>query len=123
MKGARGRAGRRRGNGSQLVAGFYDEALSEAERAALPLAREIRGLDEEIAVVRLRLRSALEQHPEDLKLMAKGVDLLVKALSVRYRLSKDEKADLSAGIKGILGEIGGTLCPEVIGDIAGNDGF
>ena len=123
MRGARGRAGRRRGNGSRLVAGFYDEALSEAERAALPLAREIRGIDEEIAVVRLRLRSALEQHPEDLKLMAKGVDLLVKALSVRYRLSKDEKADLSAGIRGILGEIGGTLCPEVIGDIAGNDGF
>ena len=123
MGGARGRAGRRRGNGSQLIAGFYDEALTEAERAALPLAREIRGIDEEIAVVRLRLRSALEQHPEDLKLMAKGVDLLVKALSVRYRLSKDEKADLSAGIKGILGEIGGTLCPEVIGDIAGNDGF
>ena len=123
MKGARGRAGRRRGNGSQLVAGFYDEALSEAERAALPLAREIRGLDEEIAVVRLRLRSALEQHPEDLKLMAKGVDLLVKALSVRYRLSKDEKADLSAGIKGVLREIGGSLCSEVIDDIAGNDGF
>jgi len=123
VRGARGRAGRRRGNGSQLVAGFYDEALSEAERAALPLARELQGLDEEIAVVRLRLRSALEQHPEDLKLMAKGVDLLVKALSVRYRLSKDEKADLSAGIKGILGEIGGTLYPEVIDDIAGNDGF
>jgi hypothetical protein len=123
VRGARGRAGRRRGNGSQLVAGFYDEALSEAERAALPLARELRGIDEEIAVVRLRLRSALEQHPEDLKLMAKGVDLLVKALSVRYRLSKDEKADLSAGIRGILGEIGGTLCSEVIDDIAGNDGF
>jgi hypothetical protein len=123
VKGARGRAGQQRGNGSQLVDGFYDEALSEAERADLPLARELRGIDEEIAVVRLRLRSALEQHPEDLKLMAKGVDLLVKALSVRYRLSKDEKADLSAGIKGVLREIGGSLCPEVIDDIAGNDGF
>jgi hypothetical protein len=122
VKGARGRAGRRRGNGSQLVDGFYDEALSEAERADLPLARELRGIDEEIAVVRLRLRSALEQHPEDLKLMAKGVDLLVKALSVRYRLSKDEKADLSAGIKGILKEVGGNLCPEVIGGIATDDG-
>lgn len=123
MTGARGRAGRRRRNGSQIVDGFYEKALSEAERAALPLARELRGLDEEIAVVRLRLRSALEQHPEDLTLMAKGVDLLVKALSARYRLSKDEKADLSAGIKGVLKEVGGKLYPEAIGDIAGNDGF
>ena len=123
MTGARGRAGRRRRNGSQIVDGFYDEALTKAERAALPRARELRGIDEEIAVVRLRLRSALEQHPEDLKLMAKGVDLLVKALSVRYRLSKDEKADLSAAIRSILKEVGGTLCPEVIDDIAGNDGF
>jgi hypothetical protein len=123
VTGARGRAGRRRRNGSQIVDGFYEKALSEAERAALPLARELRGLDEEIAVVRLRLRSALEQHPEDLTLMAKGVDLLVKALSARYRLSKDEKADLSAGIKGVLKEVGGKLYPEAIGDIAGNDGF
>jgi len=122
VSGTRGRAGRRRGDGSQLVAGFYDEALSEAERAALPLARELQGIDEEIAVVRLRLRSALEQRPEDLTLMAKGVDLLVKALSARYRLSKDEKADLSAGIKGVLEEVGGKLYPEAIGDIAGNDG-
>jgi len=120
---ARGRAGRRRGSGSPLVDGFYDEALSRAERAALPLARELQGIDEEIAVVRLRLRSALEQRPNDLKLMAKGVGLLVKALSVRYRLSKEEKADLSAGIKGILREVGGKLYPEAIDDIAGDDGF
>jgi hypothetical protein len=123
VTGARGRAGRRRRNGSQIVDGFYEKALSEAERAALPLARELQGLDEEIAVVRLRLRSALEQHPEDLKLMAKGVNLLVKALSVRYRLSKDEKADLSAAIRGILKEVGGKLYPEAIDDIPADDGF
>ncbi len=123
MTGARGRAGRRRRNGSQIVDGFYEEALTKADRAALPRAREIRGIDEEIALVRLRLRSALEERPADLKLMAKGVNLLVKALSVRYRLSKDEKADLSDAIRGILKEVGGKLYPEAIDDIPADDGF
>ena len=50
MGAAKTQAARRRSNGSRIVAGFYDEALTEAERAALPLAREIDGLDEEIAV-------------------------------------------------------------------------
>jgi len=123
VTGARGRAGRRRRNGSQIVDGFYEEALTKAERAALPRARELQGIDEEIALVRLRLRSALEQRPKDLKLMAKGVNLLVKALSVRYRLSKDEKADLSAAIRGVLEEVGGKLYPEAIDDIPADDGF
>ena len=122
MGAAKTQAARRRSNGSRIVAGFYDEALTEAERAALPLARAIDGLDEEIAVVRLRLRSALEEHPEDLKLMAKGVDLLVKALAARYRLSKNEKADLSASVRSLVDEIGGRLCPEVISDVTPNNG-
>jgi hypothetical protein len=122
--GAKTPTARRRSNGSRaVVVGFYDEALTEAEQAALPLAREIDGLDEEIAVVRLRLRSALEEHPEDLALMVKGVELLVKALSARYRLSKSEKADLSASIRGLVEEIGGRLCPEVIGDVAPDNGY
>jgi hypothetical protein len=40
--------------------------VSEAERLHLPDARQIEGLDEEIAVMRVRLRRALEERPEDI---------------------------------------------------------
>ena len=44
--------------GEQAPRGFYAEALSEAERADLGRGDEVEGVDEEIALLRLRLRSA-----------------------------------------------------------------
>lgn len=117
---ARGR-GRRRDDRTDVVESFYESALSAAERKHLPQARDVQGLDEEIAVLRLRLRSALEDHPDNMKLMLKGVELLTRAISAKYRLSKDAKADLSAGIKSVLNEIGGRVYPEGLGDIAGHE--
>jgi uncharacterized membrane protein YccC len=108
---------RRRNDRDDVVQSFYHAALSEAERDDLPLAREVPGVDEEIAVLRLRLRSALQEHPEDLPLMLKGIELLVRALSASYRLSKDAKADLSASLRGVLEEVGGRIYPEGLGDI------
>ena len=41
--------------------GFYAKALGEAERRELPEARQMEGLDEEIAVMRVRLQRALKE--------------------------------------------------------------
>jgi len=112
---------RRRRRRENLAQSFYESALSAAERENLPQARDVEGLDEEIAVLRLRLRSVLKEHPDNMKLMLKGIELLTRALSARYRLSKGAKADLSASIKSVLSEIGERIFPEGIGDIAGNE--
>jgi hypothetical protein len=90
---------------------FYAEALSEAERADLPLAREIDGVDQEIALLRLRLRSLLAERPEDFTLMLRGVDLLTKAVSARYRLSKQAREDLSTALAKVVRGMAETL-PE-----------
>ena len=95
---------------------FYEEVLNEAERLELERARELEGLDDEIALLRLRLRKALAEHPEDMQLMLKGVDMLVKAVSARYRLSKEARGDLADSLVGVLKGIGGQLYPEVFGD-------
>jgi hypothetical protein len=42
---------------------FYARVLSTAEAADLPAALEVDGVDEEIALLRLRLRKAIEDHP------------------------------------------------------------
>ena len=99
-----------------LARGFYGDALDDAERVALDAAGDINGLDEEIALLRTKLRRALEERPQDLKLMLKGIELLVKAVSARYRLSKEAKQDLSESIAGVLRGIGGVLCPERFAD-------
>lgn len=103
------------------VKSFYDSALSESEKAALLTASEVEGLGQEIALLRVRLRRALEEHPENMTLMLKGVELLVKALAANYRLSKDAKADLSASIRSMLEEFGGRIYPEALGDVVGSE--
>jgi hypothetical protein len=96
--------------------------VPEGDRVALAVAREVEGLDQEIAVLRVRLRRALEDHPENMTLMIKGVELLVKALAANYRLSKDGKAELSASIEAMLNEYDPMTRPEAQRDVvAGED--
>jgi hypothetical protein len=98
--------------GRQRAKGFYDDAVSEAEQVELPEARQMEGLDEEIAVLRVRLKQTLKDHPCDLQLIAKGVDLLVKAVAAKYRLSPKAQRDLSDSIAGVVRGIGAVLYPE-----------
>jgi hypothetical protein len=71
--------------------GFYEKALTQAEREDFPVALAVEGVDQEIAVLRLRLRTALEERPQDLPLMLRGIGLLVRALATKYRLPKEDQ--------------------------------
>lgn len=107
----------RRRRSKPKAEGFYASALSEAERLLLSEALEVEGLDEEIALLRVRLMKALEEHPENMQLLLKGVELLVKAVAARYRLSKKVEQDLYQNVLGVLRGIGGAIWPEVFDGI------
>jgi hypothetical protein len=78
---------------------FYAKALSEAEQRHLAEAMQVEGLDEEIALLRLRLLQALEERPKDIELMLKGAALLARLVSTRYGLSKGDTDELAAAIE------------------------
>ncbi len=107
----RGRAARPASR-SKLAREFYAGALDAAERIELDAASEVEGLDEEIALLRMKLREALGKRPDDLALMLRGIDLLVKAVSARYRLSPEAGEDLSENIANVVRSVGGLLMPE-----------
>jgi hypothetical protein len=100
----------------RTLLGFYAQALDEAERLELARAAEVEGLDEEIALLRLRIRQALTERPDDLPLMVRGIELLIKALAARYRITKEEEQDLAESMVNVLKGIGGVVYPEVFGD-------
>lgn len=93
---------------------FYAQALSQAEQVELSQAREVDGLDEEIALLRLRLKEVLCRHPENMPLLLRAMELLVKAVSTKYRLSKDDKESLSNAVSGVLKEVGGAVLPQAL---------
>ncbi len=100
---------RSRAKAPALKKGFYRRALSEAEQVLLPEAKEVEGLDEEIALLRVKLSSALNEQPQNMPLLLRGVDLLVKAVAARYRLSAKSQENLAQAIDSVLKEIGLTL--------------
>lgn len=112
------RVRRRRPNKAKLADDFYGSALDAAERIELEAASEVTGLDEEIAVLRTKLRSALAEakEPKDIALLLRGIDLLVKAVVAKYRLSPKEGDDLSTNIEKVLRGAGELLIPEAFRD-------
>ena len=107
-----GRAHRR----SKLEQSFYGSALDSAEQIELEAASDIEGLDKEIALLRMKLRAVLSERPEDLPLMLRSIELLVKVVSARYRLSKQAEEDLAGSLAGVIRGVGGLLIPEAFSD-------
>jgi hypothetical protein len=90
---------------------FYAGSLTEAERELLEVARKIEGLEEEIAVLRVRLNSALNDNPEDFPLLVSGVGMLVRAVATQYRLSPKATKDLADRMALVLNSLGDQLLP------------
>lgn len=82
-------------SGTTLRPSFYESAMSRAEREELGVARGVDGLQDEIAILRLRLRDALGEHPGDLDIVERGVRLLVQSLLAEHRLSSKEARNVS----------------------------
>ena len=91
---------------------FYADVLSEASRARLEKARELEGINEEIALLRVKLRDVMAENPNKTELMYKGIDTLMKAVATRYKLSPKSKDDLNDSIVGVINGIGRELWPE-----------
>ncbi|MBI4298341.1 MAG: hypothetical protein HY666_01085 [Chloroflexi bacterium] len=91
---------------------FYRQVLSQAQRIKLDEARQVEGLDEEIALLRVHLSQLVQEQPDKLELLLKGIRLLVHAVAVRYRLSPQAEQDLSKSLANVIREVGGLLMPE-----------
>ncbi len=95
---------------------FYGSALDAAERIELQEASKIKGLDQEIAVLRMKLRKMVRKRRQNVPLMLRGIELLVKAVSARYRLSKEAEENLSESLANVVRGVGGLLMPEAFVD-------
>ena len=71
----------------------------------LQVALEVKGLDEEIALLRWKIRSLLEKDPEDIKLLLQAANTLARLVKSRYNLSQDDDATLRNTIVNVLKEL------------------
>jgi hypothetical protein len=85
---------------------FYAGALDAADRERLADAAAVRGIDQEIAVLRLRLRHVLTEQPEDFALVVRSIELLVRAVGAAGKLAADNTVE---ALDRICAELGGVV--------------
>jgi hypothetical protein len=84
---------------------FYDRVLDEAERLDLEAAADVNGIDDEIAVLRVKIKSVLEKDPENLKLIIQATNTLAGLVKTRYKISAEQKKGLKEAITNVIKDI------------------
>jgi hypothetical protein len=84
---------------------FYLQVLNEAERIDFELAAGVEGIDDEIALLRMKIRSILENDPENLKLIMQATNALERLVRTRYKITREQRKGLKEAITSVLREV------------------
>src|SRR4030042_2240032 len=98
MPKARKPRGAPRGNKNALKHGFYSKVLNEAQQLDLELAGESEGLDDEIALLRVKIKALLEKDPNNIQLIMQASSTLARLVRTRYNLEKGQGKGLKDAI-------------------------
>ena len=85
--------------------GFYSGVLDEAEKLDFEEAAGVDGIDEEIALLRCKIKSILEEDPENVRLLIDATDTLANLVKMRYHMSRKQEKNLGEAIKNIIRDI------------------
>jgi hypothetical protein len=85
--------------------GFYSKVLDEAEQLDFELAAGVEGIDDEIALLRVKIKSLLENEPENTKLILQMTNALERLVRTRYNISKEQRKGLKEAIENVIKEI------------------
>ena len=85
--------------------GFYSRALNEADELDFELAQGVEGIDDEIALLRVKIKSLVEHDPENIRLIMQATNALSRLVQTRYRISSDQKKSLTNAIGTVLRDL------------------
>jgi len=94
-----------KGKRSAGKAGFYSKVLDEAERLDFELAAGVNGIDDEIALLRVKIKSLIAHDPDNIRLIMNMTNALERLIKTQYSISKEQKKGLKEAIGNVLKEI------------------
>ena len=92
------------GNHNAFKHGFYSKVLEPDEKRELKWADSVDGLDQEIAIIRIKFRSLLAQDGHNLRLINQTAVTLGKLYAIKYSFSKTDKDKLIEAFTTVLEE-------------------
>ncbi len=99
------RRGAPEGNQNARKHGFYSKVLDEAEQLDFEQATSVEGIDEEIALLRVKIKSVVAHEPENIKLIMQATNALARLIRTRYNISKEDKKGLKEAIANVLKDV------------------
>jgi len=94
-----------KGNQNARKHGFYSKVLDEAEQLDFELASGVEGIDDEIALLRVKIKSLIAHDPENIKLIMQATNTLARLVRTRYNITKEQKKGLKEAIGNVLRDI------------------
>lgn len=98
-----------KGNQNARKHGFYSRALTEAEKLEMEEASYVEGIDQEITLLRIKLRELIENEPDRIDLHLEAANTIARLVRTRYQISKEQKNSLKEAITKVLTEVAGPL--------------
>ena len=68
-------------------------------------ASHIEGIDEELALLRVKLRELLEEQPERIDLQFEAANIIARLVRTRYQITKEQKKSLKEAIQKVMTEV------------------
>ena len=99
------KAGASKGRQGARKQGFYSRVLDEAEKLDFELASGVNGIDDEIALLRVKIKSILGDEPKNLKLIVDATNALERLIRTRYKISKEQRKGLKEAIGNVLRDV------------------
>ena len=94
-----------KGNQNARKHGFYSKVLDEAEQFDFELAAGVEGIDDEIALLRVKIKSILGKDPENIKLIMQATNTLAGLVKTSYKITKEQRKGLKEAIGNVLREV------------------
>jgi len=103
------RRGAQKGNQNARKHGFYSQVLDTEETRQLAQAREVDGIDEEIAIMRVKLLRLISHYPDRIDLQVAAASTIARMVRTKHSLSANPKESLKAAVSKVFTEIAVTL--------------
>jgi len=94
-----------KGNQNARKHGFYSKVLDQAEQLDFELATGVEGIDDEIALLRVKIKSILRHSPENIRLIMQATNALARLVKTKYNISKEDKKGLKEAIANVLRDV------------------
>ena len=105
MPKVKSKGGAPKGNQNARKHGFYARVLDEAEQVDFELASGVEGIDDEIALLRVKIKSILANDPENIKLIMQVTNALERLIRTRYKITKEQRKGLKEAIGNVLRDV------------------